>query len=147
MLKNARWIAPALLLASLAACGSSESSWGTEMVKETPVATATMFYSAAVDAALADKLFQAMVDANYNFASNLPEQIDRIEGVLTLRLGNDNEESIAEIIKEGESNGAVSYFHGLANHLSPLAEGEPIDIILCRKDLADEFYTVKWKAE
>jgi hypothetical protein len=40
------------------ACSSSE--WGTQLTKITPVGEATIFVSKNVDAALADKLFQAM---------------------------------------------------------------------------------------
>lgn len=140
-------LASLVLLIPCAAGGNGESKWGTEMSQETPIATATMYYSDAVDAALAKSIFQAMIDANYNFASGLPEQVDRVDGRLTLRLGNDNQESISEIIAEGEENGAVSYFHGLALHLSGIASGEEIDIVLCRESLDDAFYTVKWAAQ
>lgn len=127
----------------LTAC-SGGSEWGTELSKTTPVCEATIFVSENVDAALAERIFQAMVDSNYNFASNLPEQIDRVDGRLTLRLGGDNEESIASIIANGEEDGAVSYHHSMAHHLSTFANDEPIDIILCRESLSDEYYTVKW---
>lgn len=85
-----------------------------------------------------------MIEANYNFASNLPEQIDRIDGRLTLRLGNDNEESIAEMIADGEESGVTNYMHGLAYVISQEAGGEPVDIIMCRESLDDSFYTVVW---
>jgi len=136
------------LLTALPACGSGGNvSWGVEISKHTPLAMATMYHSAAVDATTADQVFQLLIDVNYNFASNLPVQVDRMAGRLTLRLGNDNKESIAEIIAEGEDNGAVSYFRGLAPYLSSNLGGQEVDIILCREDLADEFYTLKWQAE
>lgn len=113
--------APALLLL-LPACGAGES-YGTEMVKETPVTTAKMYHTDAVDAALADRVFQAMVDGNYNFASDLPEQLDRVAGRLTLRLCNDNEDSIAAMLADPQ-DGAINYFHGLAGHISRAIGGE-----------------------
>ncbi len=136
-----------VFLAALLPSCSGGTSWGEEMSLETPVGTATLFRSEEVSVVTAATAFQAMVDANYNFASNLPEQIDRIDGRLTLRLGNDNEDSIASIIADGEDDGAVSYAHGLAGVVSQAVGGEEVDIILCRKKLDDEFYTVKWKAE
>jgi len=37
----------------------------------------------------------------------------------------------------------VSYFHGLAQYLFRNLGGQEVDVILCREDLAGEFYTVK----
>lgn len=132
---------PVTLLLAFAACSGSE--WGTELSQETNVGTATMFYSDAVDEETAQKVFQAMIDANYNFASDLPEQVDMIEGVLTLRLGNDNKSSILEIMEIGYESGVISYMEGLAAHVSS-AVGTPVDIILCKKTLDDAFFEVKW---
>lgn len=137
------------LLASLslafccASCGNGASSWGTEMTRESEMVTATMYYSDAVDPALAEKVFQAMMDGAYNFASNLPEQVDRVDGRLTLRLGNDNKDSIASMIAD-PTDGAISYFHGLAGHLSRAVGGEEVDIVLCRETLDDVFLTLAW---
>ena len=139
-------LASLLLLLPCAACGNGESKWGTEMSQVTPVTTATMFYTEAVDAALAQTVFQAMTDANYNFASDLPEQVDRIQGRLSLRLGNDNKDSIASMLADPE-DGAISYFHGLAWQVSQAAGGEEVDIILCRESLDDAFMTIAWDAE
>lgn len=141
---------PLLLLTLLApltlpACGAGESH-GTEMVKETPVAQATMYYTDAVDPALADKVFQAMVDGNYNFASDLPEQVDRVAGRLTLRLCNDNEDSIAAMLADPD-DGAINYFHGLAGHVSRAIGDEEVDIQLCRLKLDDPFLDIPWEAE
>lgn len=136
------WILMPLLGGTLVSCGGPE--WGTELKKDTNYGRATMFSSEAVDQALAQKVFDRMIEANYNFASNLPEQIDRIDGRLTLRLGNDNEESIAEVIATGEESGVTNYMHGLAYVLAEAAGGEPLDIILCRESLDDPFYTVVW---
>lgn len=105
-----------------------------------------MYYSSAVDPALAEKVFAAMVDGAYNFASDLPEQVDRINGRLTLRLCNDNKESIAAMLADPE-DGAIKYFHGLAGHVSRAIEGEQVDIILCREELADEFMTIAWDSD
>lgn len=85
--------------------------------------------------------------AAYNFRSNLPEQLDRRDGRLTLLLGNDNEDTIAAILKDGEDKGAVIYIHGLAYQVSQAADGEPIDIVLCRESLKQPFCTMVWKPE
>ncbi|MHC4822602.1 MAG: hypothetical protein ACYTEP_01125 [Planctomycetota bacterium] len=130
-----------ILLFALGACSGSE--WGTELSQETRVGTATMFYSSNVDVETAQKVFQAMIDADYNFASDLPEQVDMIDGVLTLRLGNDNKNSVAEIMEMGYESGIISYMQGLAAFVSK-ATGTPVDIILCRLTLDDEFFEVKW---
>lgn len=139
-------LAAASLLCVLVSC-SGGSQWGVEMEGTTPAGAATMFHTEAVKPGLAQKIFDAMIGASYNFASNLPEQIDRVNGRLTLRLGNDNQDSIAAILADGESDGAVKYMHGLANMVSQTAGGEAVDIILCRADLSDEFYTVAWPSE
>ena len=132
------------LLMLLAACPSG-SNWGTELTRDFFEAKATMFYTDAVDPELAGRVLDAMVEMNYNFRSNLPEQLDRVDGSLTLRLGNDNEDTIAAILANGESEGAVSYMHGLAKQVSTVAGGEPVDVVLCRKTLDDPYYTVVWK--
>jgi len=103
-----------------------------------------MFYTENVDPALAQKVFDRMIEANYNFASNLPEQLDRVDGRLVLRLGNDNEDSIADVIANGEESGVTNYMHGLAYFVSEAVGGESVDIILCRKTLDDPYYTVVW---
>lgn len=136
------WVLAPLLAGTLLSCGGS--SWGEELTKDTFYGRASIFYSDGVDAALAQKIFDRMIEANYNFASNLPEQIDRVDGRLLLRLGNDNEESIAEVIETGEESGVVSYMHGLAYVISQESAGEPVDIVLCRESLGDSFYTVVW---
>ncbi len=133
----------ALLPLLLGACGGSE--WGTELSQQTPQCLATIYHSEAVDPALAQQVFQAMIDGQYNFASGLPEQIDRVDGRLTLRLGNDNEESMASVLANGEDDGVVSYMRGLASHVSQAVGGEPVDIVLCRKVLSEPYYTVVWK--
>ncbi|MBC8329649.1 MAG: hypothetical protein H8E31_13000 [Planctomycetes bacterium] len=135
---------PLLLILTLSACGGG---WGTELRQDTPLGAATMFRSDAVDAATAQKAFEAMIAANYNFASDLPEQIDRVDGRLTLRLCNDNQDSIAAIEADGEADGAVRYTHGLARHVSQAVGGEPVDVVLCRLTLDQPFYTVRWKSE
>ena len=132
---------PIILLLAFASCSGSE--WGTELSKETDVGLATMFYSEAVDVETAQKVFDSLVDANYNFASNLPEQVDLVDGVLTLRLGNDNKSSILEILEIGYDSGVINYMKRLAAHVSS-AVGTPVDIILCRKTLDDAFFEVKW---
>ena len=139
-------LAAACLFGAFISC-SSGSSWGVEMEGVTPAGTATMFHTEAVKPELARKVFDAMMAANYNFASNLPEQIDRVDGRLNLRLGNDNQDSIAEILGNGESDGAVKYMHNLAKMISQTAGGEAVDVILCRTDLNDAFYTVVWSTE
>ncbi|MAW59616.1 MAG: hypothetical protein CMJ94_02130 [Planctomycetes bacterium] len=133
-------LAPALLLL-LPACGNG--AYGTEMVKDTPVARATMYHTDAVDAALADQVFQAMVDGAYNFASDLPEQVDRVNGRLTLRLCNDNEDTIATMLAD-PTDGAYNYFHGLAGHVSRAIGGEQVDIVLCRLKLDDPYVDIPW---
>ncbi len=136
------WVLAPLLVSALVSC--SGSSWGKELKKDAHYGRATMFYTENVDPALAQKVFDRMIEANYNFASNLPEQLDRVDGRLVLRLGNDNEDSIAEAIAIGEESGVISYMHGLAFVLAEAAGGEPVDIILCRESLDDPFYTVVW---
>jgi len=130
----------------LFAC-SSGSEWGTELVRDIHDYQATMYYSEAVDPAVANDVFDAMVEMNYNFRSDLPEQIDRVDGRLTLVLGNDNQDTIASVIKNGEDEGAVNYMHGLAYVVSQAVGGEPVDIVLCRETLAEPFYTVVWTPE
>ena len=131
-----------LLLLALTACGSK---WGVEMVQETDAGRATMYRGEAISVPDANKVFSTLSSHGYNFNSDLPEQVDRVDGVLTLRLGNDNEESIADVLKEGEECGVVSYMHGLAKTISAAMGGEPVDIVLCRESLDEPFYTVKWK--
>lgn len=131
-----------LPLLLLCACGSK---WGTELQRDMHYGSATIFHSEAVDAATASKVFTALTDAQYNFASNLPEQIDRVNGRLTLRLCNDNEDSIAAIVAAGEKEPAIRYFEGLAYEVSKVLGGEPVDIVLCRKSLDEPFFTVVWK--
>lgn len=131
-----------ILLPFAAACGSS---FGKELRKEMPYGVATIYQAQAVDDATAAKAFAAMTDAAYNFASNLPEQIDRVGGRLTLRLCNDNEESIAAIVKAGTAEPAIRYFEGLAHAVSQAVGGEAIDIVLCRRTLAEPFFTVTGK--
>lgn len=135
-----------LLLCTLPACsGGSSADWGEEMSLPTPQGKATLYRSAAIDLETAGKVLSAMVDASYNFASNLPEQVDRVDGVLTLRLCNDNRESIDEIKAEGESHPAVSYFQGMTHHVSKALGGEEVVIILCEETLDTPFFTVEWK--
>jgi len=133
----------ALLLLTLAACGSK---WGVEMIQTVGSDKATMFRGEQVSVPDATKVFSTLVGFGYNFNSDLPEQVDRVDGVLTLRLGNDNADSIAAIIKDGESDGAVNYMRGLAFMVSAAMESEPVDIVLCRESLDDSFYTIKWQA-
>jgi hypothetical protein len=139
-------LASLILFLPCTACGTGESKWGTEMSQETPITTATMYYSAAVAPELAEQVFQSMIDGAYNFASNLPEQVDRIQGRLTLRLGNDNKDSIAAMISDPE-DGAIRYFHGLAGQVSRAVGGEEVDVILCRESLDDAFLTIAWDAD
>ncbi len=124
------------MLCLLASCGGQTLKQG----------EATMSYTDEVQKEVAQKVFQRMIERNYNFASNLPEEVDRINGRLTLRLGNDNEDSIQAIMKFKEQDGAVFYMHGLARSVSDAVGGEPVDIILCRRNLGDHFYTVKWQS-
>ena len=131
---------------SLFAC-SSGSEWGTELVRDIHDYQATMYYTDAVDSVVANDVLDAMVEMNYNFRSDLPEQVDRIDGRLTLVLGNDNEDTIASVIKNGEEEGAVNYMHGLAYVVSQAVGGEPVDIVLCRETLAEPFYTVVWTSQ
>lgn len=125
-----------------AACGGP--SLGKELTRDMPYGRATISHTEAVDDATADRVFQVMLDSAYNFASNLPEQIDRVNGRLTLRLGNDNEDSIAGIVKNGTAEPVVRYFEGLAFAVSKGIGGEPVDIVLCRKSIAEPFFTVTW---
>ncbi len=134
-----------VLVGLVGACGGSE--WGAEMSQETPQGMATMFRGPAVEEGVAQRVFDAMVAGQYNFASGLPEQVDRVDGRLVLRLGNDNEESIADVEANGEASGVVSYMHGLAAHVSQAIGGEAVDIVLCRRSLDAPYYTVKWQAE
>lgn len=127
------------------ACSGS-SSWGEEMSRETPVARATMFRGDSVSAEIAAKVFEKMVAVNDNFASDLPEQVDRVDGRLTLRLGNDNEDSIQDVMDHQEESGVTSYMRGLAAAVSAAVGGEPVDIILCRQRLDQPFHTVVWEA-
>ena len=136
------WVLAPLLASALVSC--SGSSWGKELKKDAHYGRATMFYTENVDPALAQKVFDRMIEANYNFASNLPEQLDRVDGRLVLRLGNDNEDSIADVIANGEESGVTNYMHGLAYFVSEAVGGESVDIILCRESLDDPFYTVVW---
>lgn len=140
-----RFLLPAALLVCVAACsGEASQDWGEELTAPIPQGTATLYRSAAVDLDTANKVLAAMTDGNYNFAAGLPEQIDMVDGRLTLRLGNDNQDTIAEIKAEGDAHAAVSYFHGLANHVSRALDGAEIDIILCEETLDTPFHTVKW---
>ncbi|RMH04899.1 MAG: hypothetical protein D6702_01955 [Planctomycetota bacterium] len=134
-----------LALSPVAACGGS--SWGTEMVLETPFSKATMFRGPNVEQSVAEAAFEAMVEANYNFASGLGEQVDRVDGRLTLRLALDNEDTITSIEADGEKDAAVSYHRGLAAQVSRAVGGEPVDIVLCKFSLDRPFYTVAWPAE
>jgi hypothetical protein len=131
------------LVPFLVAC-SSGSDLGTELVREVHDYEATMHHTDAVDPAVANEVFDAMVKMNYNFRSGLPKQIDRVDGRLTLRLGNDNEDTIAAVLRDGEDEGAVNYMHGLAHIVSQAVGGEPVDVILCRKTLDQPYYTVAW---
>ena len=133
-----------LLLLLTSSCGRD---WGTELSQTTPQGQATLYHTAAVEEGLAREVLQAMVDANYNFASNLPEQLDRVDGRLTLRLGNDNEDTMREIEAQGEAQGTVHYMHGMARHLSSAIGGEPVDVVLCRATLDQPFYTVSWQEQ
>ncbi|MBL8756027.1 MAG: hypothetical protein JNK15_22220, partial [Planctomycetes bacterium] len=131
------------LLFVVTACGGP--SLGTELVKDMPYGKATIFHTEAVDAATAAKVFAAMTDATYNFASNLPEQIDRVNGRLTLRLGNDNQDTIAKVEKNGTAEPVIRYFEGLSQHVGKAVGGEAVDIVLCKKTLAEPFFTVPGK--
>jgi predicted Zn-dependent protease with MMP-like domain len=136
---------PALALL-LVACPSG-SDWGAELTRPFGDTQATMFYADGVDPGLAGEVLDALVEANYNFYSGLPEQLDRVDGRLTLRLGNDNEDSMADVLAEGEASGVVSYMHGLARVVSEAVGGEPVDIVLCRETLDEVVYTVTWAGE
>jgi len=133
-----------LALALPAACGGS--SWGTELTRETPQGTATLYHTDAVAPELAGQVFDAMVASAYNFASDLDEQVDRVDGRLLLRLCNDNEDSINDMIADPAGSGLLSYFNGLAYQVSQAIGGEELDISLCRLSLDDEFYLVTWEA-
>ncbi|MGB0953492.1 MAG: hypothetical protein ACPG31_09710 [Planctomycetota bacterium] len=138
------YLAP-LLLCLLPSCsGGGGTDWGEEMSLPTQQGKATMYHTAAVNLQTAGSVLSSMVEANYNFASNLPEQVDRVDGKLTLRLCNDNRETIGEIKVEGVEHGAVSYFQGLAHHVSKAVGGEEVIIILCEETLDTPFYTVDW---
>lgn len=128
----------------LAGCGADH---GTELARDMPFGRATIYHTDAVDADTASKVFSAMLDAQYNFASDLPEQIDRANDRLVLRLCNDNEDSIAAIVAAGDKEPAIRYFEGLAYQVSQAIGGKPVDVVLCRKTLAEPFHTVVWKTE
>ncbi|MHC4837940.1 MAG: hypothetical protein ACYTF3_07110 [Planctomycetota bacterium] len=133
-----------LVLLPLAAC-SGGASLGTELRMDTPLnTTATLSYTEAVDRALAETVLARMVEGNYNFGSNLPEQLDRVDGRLTLRLGNDNEDTIADVIADAEGSGVLNYMHGLAFFVSQAIDGEAIDVELHRETLGEPFHVVTW---
>lgn len=133
---------PALLLA---ACGSESGKWGKELSRDQPYGKATIYRSAAVDDATAAAVFGVMIDMQYNFASNLPEQIDRVNGRLTLRLGNDNEGTVKGVEANGDKEPVIRYFEGLALQVSRALRGEPVDVVLCRQSLDEPFHTVTWR--
>ena len=133
-----------LFLAFAAGCSNK---LGEELAKDQPNGRATMFHTEAVDAATAAKVFGAMLEVNYNFAANLPEQIDRVQGRLTLRLGNDNEQTIAAVIQNGDKESVIRYFEGLAQAVSKAIGNEPVDIVLCRTSLDEPFHTVVWPSQ
>jgi len=136
-----RLIPLALLLCIACPTGGN---WGTELSRDLGDHEATMYHTAAVDAGLADKVLDALVAVNYNFRGNLPEQLDRVEGRLVLRLANDNEDAIAALLANGEADGNAMYMHGLAREVSKAAGGEPVDIVLCKRTLDAPYYTVTW---
>ena len=128
----------------LASCGSK---WGRELRQTTPLGDATIYYSDAVDEATARKVFQVMLDTAYNFASNLPEQIDKVDGRITVRLGNDNEDSMADVAANQMKSGVSVYCRNLARFVSKAIDGQPVDIVLCRKSLDEPVFTVRWDPE
>lgn len=134
-----------LLLCIFPSC-SGGTHWGEEMSLPTPQGKATIYRTEAVDLETAGKVLAAMVDANYNFASDLMEQIDKVDDTLTLRLCNDNEESIMEIKEEGSEHPTVSYFEGLAQHISAAIGNQEVVIILCEESLDSSFHTVEWSS-
>lgn len=137
-------IASLLALVLLASCGNK---WGRELRQTTPLGEATIYHSEAVDEATARKVFQVMLDSAYNFASNLPEQIDKVDGRITLRLGNDNEDSLADVAANEMKSGVSIYCRHLAWTVSKAIDGQPVDIVLCRKSLDEQVYTVRWDPE
>lgn len=123
-------------------CGPNH---GVQLKQDTPSGTAMMYHTKAVDVELANKVFQAMLRAKYNFGK-LTVQLDKVDDRLTLRTCHDNVDAIDSIIKDGDEDGAIGYSRGLARHISKAIDNQEIDVELCRLTLADPFYTVKWKA-
>ncbi|MDF1799405.1 MAG: hypothetical protein P1V81_09540 [Planctomycetota bacterium] len=135
-----------LIILSLLVCVACPggSDLGTELSRDLGDHQATMFHTASVDAELADAVLDALVKVNYNFRGDRPEQLDRVNGRLVLRLANDNEDAIAEVLANGEDDGNVMYMHQLAREVSKVAGGEPVDIVLCHLTVDEPYYTVAW---
>lgn len=144
-MRSPRIFAALLLLPMLGCGGGTSQDWGEEMSLPIPQGKATLYRSPAVDLETAGKVLSAMVDGNYNFASGLPEQVDRIDGTLTLRLGNDNREWIDELKAEGAAFDGLFHFQALANHLSRALDGEEVRIILCEETLDKPIHTLEWQ--
>lgn len=138
-------LASLLLLVPYSACGQGESKWGTEISQVTSMATATLYYSDAVTPEQAARVLQAMIDSRFNFGANMPEQVDRIQGRLSLRLGYDNSISTAFLQTDPEDD-IFRYFHSLAWRISEATGGEVVDIILCRESLDEAVMTLAWQA-
>lgn len=137
-----RTILSVALLLLAVSCGPNH---GTKLEQETPRGQAAIYYTEAVDAAVADKVFQSMIAANYHFGTDLDVQLDKVQGRLTMRICNDNLEAIDEVVKNGEKDGNLSYMRGLAVHISRAIDGEEIDFVLCRLQLDKPYYTLNYQ--
>lgn len=136
----------ALPVLVFAACAGGTTRWGEEMSRETATGEATIYRTDAVEPDTAATVLRTMVELNYNFGSDLPEQIDRVDGRLTLRLVTNNEDTIGSIRANGEDDGAVWYHRELARRVSHALGGEPVDVVLCAGSLDEPFYTMAWEA-
>jgi hypothetical protein len=132
-----------VLLSFLAACGDP---WGKEIERAMPYGVATLIQSSLVDDDTAARVFSAMTATDYNFAANLPEQVDRIDGRLVLRLATDDDKAVQSIRRNRDADPAVRYFEGLAEQVSLAVDGEPVDIVVCHKKLDRPVHTIAWRS-
>jgi hypothetical protein len=135
-------IAPVLLL-FLAACGDP---WGKAIERPMPYGVASLFHTGEVDDETATRVLSAMTATDYNFAANLPEQVDRVDGRMVLRLATDDPRVVQSLRKRRDADPSVRYFEGLAEQVSLAVDGEPVDIVVCDRRLDRPVHTIAWRS-